>query len=339
MAHHVLSMFFKCHQSPQNFNNNIGLPLTILGAAADAEIIVAEIGSSYPGEIAYLTGIAQPDIAVITSINLSHLNGLGSFEAIVREKMSIAEHIADGGVLLINGDCEELIEACRAGGIEFKTFGRTEQSDIHPHDVKLTNRGSEFTIDKTRIRLPLPGEGNIINTLAAWSVCSRLGINIKDFAASIKTVRTPSMRTELLQLGTLTVLNDCYNANPVSMKNSLDILAGLDSNRHRRKVFVCGYMAELGQLAERLHAELGIYIAESKVNLLLVIGDHAETVARAAGEAADYDLQINCFKNTVSACNNLEKFVKDYDILLVKGSRLNRLERIIEKLKELFEQS
>jgi UDP-N-acetylmuramoyl-tripeptide--D-alanyl-D-alanine ligase len=144
------------------------------------------------------------------------------------------------------------------------------------------------------------------------------------------------MRAELLQIGTLTVLNDCYNANPASMKNALDILANLDSAQKRRLVFICGDMAELGQQSERLHAELGASIAQAKVRLLLTVGKFAKITAEAAKASAEYDLQTKSFEDTLSACNNLQEFIKDYDIVLVKGSRVAKLEVAIEKLKELF---
>jgi UDP-N-acetylmuramoyl-tripeptide--D-alanyl-D-alanine ligase len=144
------------------------------------------------------------------------------------------------------------------------------------------------------------------------------------------------MRTELLRIGTLTILNDCYNASPASMKNALDILANIASAEKRRSVFVCGDMAELGQQTRTLHIELGHLIANANVRLLLAVGDCAHLAAEAAADTAGYDLKTKCFTDARSACNNLQKFAKDYDIILVKGSRVAGLEVVVEKLKELF---
>jgi UDP-N-acetylmuramoyl-tripeptide--D-alanyl-D-alanine ligase len=144
------------------------------------------------------------------------------------------------------------------------------------------------------------------------------------------------MRAEVLQIGTLTVLNDCYNANPASMKNALDILANLVLKEKRRAVFICGDMAELGRQTQDLHADLGADVAKAEVQLLLTVGDSAKIAADSAKNAAKYDLQTKSFTDILSACNNLKKFIKDYDIVLVKGSRINKLELTIEKLKELF---
>ncbi|RKY24031.1 MAG: hypothetical protein DRP62_04710, partial [Planctomycetota bacterium] len=196
--------------------------------------------------------------------------------------------------------------------------------------------GSRFTIGGTQITSPLLGPGNVENALAAWAVCSRCGININDFSYALKTIPAIHSRAEPLQIGTLTVLNDCYNANPASMKNALEILANLGLTENRRLVFVCGDMAELGEQAERLHNELGDSIAKAKVQLLLAVGEFAKITAQAAERVADYDLETKCFEDTASLCDNMQKFIKDSDIILVKGSRTAKLEMAVEKLKELF---
>jgi UDP-N-acetylmuramoyl-tripeptide--D-alanyl-D-alanine ligase len=139
-----------------------------------------------------------------------------------------------------------------------------------------------------------------------------------------------------MQIGNLTVLNDCYNANPASVKNALDILANLNSDRKRRLVFICGDMAELGRQTESLHAQLAPSIARAGVNLVMAVGKYAKFAAVAAKECAEYDLQTKCFEDTLSACNNLKDSIKDYDIILVKGSRTAKLEMAVERLKQLF---
>jgi UDP-N-acetylmuramoyl-tripeptide--D-alanyl-D-alanine ligase len=277
---------------------------------------------------------------VVTNVYPSHLAGFGDLQTIIAEKLSISEGLRQWGDFVINADCEHLFEACRAGGKRFSTFGKCGDRDILAENISYNAVGSRFTTDGVEVVLPLPGAGNVENALAAWSVCSWFGIGIDEFALTVKSVPAISMRAELLQIGTLTVLNDCYNANPVSMKNALDILANLSrpaaSDEKHRLVFICGDMAELGEQTKQLHAELGACIAQAKVQLLLAVGKLAKIAAEAAKENAEYDLQTKFFEDTVSACNNLGKFIKDYDIVLVKGSRLVRLEMAVEKLKELF---
>ena len=331
IAYHVLSRRFRAFQAPKNFNNYLGLPLTLLGADHDDEIVLAELGSNHPGEIAYLTRIAQPDIAVVTNVYPAHLAGLRNLKTITQEKLSISEGLRSDGILIVNADIVN-----RATNHRIVTFGTSVECDIQAKDTTYDQFGSRFTIDGTEVWLPLPGRGNLENALAAWAVCSRLGINIDDFARDVKTLLPVPMRTELLQIGTLTVLNDCYNANPASMKNALDILANIGSAEKRRLLFICGDMAELGPQDRKLHAELGASVAQARVRLLLAVGEFAQITAEAAKQNAISDLQAKCFKDTASVCNNLIKFVKEDDIILVKGSRVAKLEMAVEKLKELF---
>jgi len=342
ITYHVLSRHFRVFVSPKNYNNNIGLPLTLLGADPEHEIVVAEMGSNHPGEIAYLTCIAQPDIAVVTNIQPAHLEGFGNLETIAREKLSICEGLGRDGVLIIQTDAAKWLNDKRLDyrppivGQHVITFGTSDGCDYQARDIVYDGFSSRFTIEGRQISLPVAGPGNIQNALASWAVCSRLGLTIDDFAQAVKTMRGIAMRAEPLQIGTLTVLQDCYNANPASMRNALQILRNLNPNNARRSVFVCGDMAELGQYAESLHAELGAAIAEANVQVLLAVGKYADITVESAKNATAHELQTECFHDVFSACNNLQKFVKDYDIILVKGSRTAQLELVSERLAQLF---
>ena len=339
IAYHVLSRHYRVFQAPKNFNNSIGLPLTLLGADPKDQIVIAELGSNYPGEIACLTRIALPDVAVVTSVHPAHLAGFGDLQTIIQEKLSISDGLKPDGVLIINADFDQLVSACQAKGTRFYTFGKSDGCHYQARNITPARFGSRFTIDGTQVHLPLAGPGNVENALAAWAVCSQFGLTIEDFARAAKTQPAVSMRAEPLQIGTLTVLNDCYNANPASMKNALDILTHLNSTGKRRLVFICGDMAELGRQTEHLHAELGASIVEAGVQLLIAVGRFAKIAAEAAKRSAEYDLQTKCFDDTLSACNNLKGFIKDYDIILVKGSRTAKLEMAVERLKQLFRDS
>jgi UDP-N-acetylmuramoyl-tripeptide--D-alanyl-D-alanine ligase len=332
----VLSAHLKVHQAPKSFNNNIGLPLTLLSAGNDTQAVIVELGTNHPGEISYLTHIACPDIAVVTNVAPAHLEGFGSLDAIAKEKLSIAEGLTADGVLIINADCEILVRRCRDKGIKFLSFGISQSADYRAQNIRYESLASRFTIDGREIFLPLPGPGNVQNATAAWAVCSRFDITIEQFAEAIATVSAVTGRTEMLQIGTLTVLNDCYNANPASMKNALAILANIDSAGQQRKVFICGDMGELGEQSEALHSELGRNIAEANVNLVIAAGRLSKIAAESAKSQSKNNLEINCFADTISACNNLHKIIRDYDIILVKGSRSAGLESAVAKLKEIF---
>ncbi len=339
IAYEVLRRHFRAHTAPKNFNNNIGLPLTLLGADEKDEIVLNELGTDHPGEIAPLSKIAQPDIAVVTTVAPAHLEGFGNIEAILEEKLSILRGLKQNGVLIINGDSDLLVSACRNKKIKFASFGKAAGCDIQAQNIRCEGDSSRFTIDGTEVVLPLPGPGNVKNALAAFAICRQFKITAKDFAEGVKTLNAVPMRTELLKIGSVTIINDCYNANPISMKNALDILAnfGKASKQNGRLVFICGDMAELGKQSENLHRQLGEHAAKTGVDVLLAVGKFAETVAETVKRTAKNHPETKCFPDTVSVCNNLEKFVKDSDIVLVKGSRASKLETVTEKLKQLFE--
>jgi len=344
IVYHVLSQHFRAHQARKNFNNTIGLPLTLLEARCDDEIIVAELGANTPGEIAYLTGIAQPDVAVVTNTHPTHLAGFGDLATIIREKTSIAQGLARAGVFLVNGDIEALVDACRDGGRPFKTFGRSAACDFSAEQVTYEALASTFTIDGQLVRLPLPGPGNVDNALAAWAVCAQFGLTLAQFAEALESLPSIAMRAEPLQIGTLTVLNDCYNASPASMNNALATLTNLrnlksqisDLKSPRRLLFICGAMAELGAQTESLHAALGRSIAEAGIDLLLTVGETTKTTATAAQAATSSGLEVEHFDDMTSLCDNLSAFVRQWDIILVKGSRTAQLENVVQRLIKDF---
>lgn len=343
IVYHVLSRHFQARQARKNFNNTIGLPLTLLEAKPDDEVIVAELGANSPGEIGYLTGIARPNVAVVTNVYPAHLEGFGSLDTIIQEKTAIADSLADGGLFIVNGDIDALVSACRQDGRSFQTFGKSAACDFRAERIDLQSLTSTFTIDGQRVHVPLPGPGNVENALAAWVVCRQFGLKINDFAQALRNLPGVSMRAEPLQIGALTVLNDCYNANPASMANALATLGNIRSaaqdRRPRRLVFVCGHMAELGARAGSLHADLGRQVAQAGVDLLLTVGPVTEVTAETARQAATHQLQTAHFDDNISLCGRLRRLLREDDIVLVKGSRTARLESVVEKLHELFPQA
>lgn len=336
IAHHVLSRYFRVFQSPKSFNNFIGLPLTLLGAEPNQEIIIVELGSNHPGEIEYLTRIASPDIAVVTNVYPAHLAGFGSVGEIAEEKLSIAKGLSSSGALIINADCPPLLDTARRAGLIFKTFSCSASAEYCARNISVGPLASELTIDGVPVEVPIPGRGNVENALAAWVICSNLGITAEQFADAVKSISPVSMRTEMLKIGSLTVISDCYNANPASMKNALDILANLAGSQKRRAVFICGDMAELGDSEQILHRQLGEQIAKVGVNLLITLGNLAAIAAKSAKKALP-DIKTSSFTSNIDLCNNLRNLIKDSDIILVKGSRVNKLELVVDKLKSYIQ--
>jgi UDP-N-acetylmuramoyl-tripeptide--D-alanyl-D-alanine ligase len=336
ITHHVLSRHFKCHQAKKSFNNNIGLPLTLLELNPDHEIAVVELGTNSPGEILYLTKIAQPNIAIVINVYPAHVEFFGSIDAIIKEKTTIADGLGTGGVLIINADIPALVEHCRNHKLSFTTFGIAANADVHASNIKFEGFASSCTIDGVTMKLPLAGKGNVENAIAACAICKQFGITAKDFANDIRSLISVSMRLEPIALGPILVISDCYNANPASMKNALDLLVRVSGDRPGRKVFICGPMMELGEHSEHLHRELGEQIALAGVDVVLSIGRFSQIIFDAALANTTAAIETHYFENVNSLCDNLSNFIKPDDIILVKGSRSARLELAVERLRQLY---
>jgi len=329
---------FKVAQSPKSFNNNIGVPLTILSAEYDCDMIVAELGSSSHGEISNLSRIAIPDIAVITNIYPAHLEGLGTIEGVIKEKASIRDGLKENGKLLVNADFGNLINHLRDEGCIFETFGDDVDCDIKAHNTGTNGCQGRLEIDGIEVKIPLAGTANLENTLAGWAVCKQFGISASEFAAAVANLKTENMRLEIVSVGEMTIINDCYNANPASMQNALECLERISRETGKRSVFVCGRMDELGDESEKLHVELGEKIAQSGVKLLLATGNWANIVADTAKSIASKDIVVHTFENSDELCHKLAEFVAHDDIILVKGSRCAKLETVTAKLRSLGDQ-
>lgn len=337
ILHHVLSRFYRCHQAVKSFNNNIGLPLTILSTPAETEILLLELGTNHPGEIEPLARIAKPDAACITLIGPAHLEGFGSIENILIEKAAIAAGLKPGGTLYINGDQPELVAHAKTLGCRVITFGTAETCDIIGTRLASDGLTGTLTIDGTPVQVPLPGKANLMNVLTVWSICRDLNIALSDFAAALASVQPVAMRLAAETIGRATLLNDCYNANPASMANALETLAHLARRKHQRPVFVAGSMGELGPTAPDLHRRLGGQAAEAGVACLLACGPFARDIADGAVAAGLAPDACKTFESTAKLCDKLHSFVRPADIILVKGSRSAGLEAAVERLKALLQ--
>jgi UDP-N-acetylmuramoyl-tripeptide--D-alanyl-D-alanine ligase len=326
---HILKNHFKCFSSPKSYNNNIGVPLTILEAPVDSQILISEIGSNHTGEIRPLAEIIAPDIAVITTVCPAHLEGFGDLDAIIKEKVSITAGLRPGGKFFINGSIKKLVDYCRNQKIKFEAFEM-------PQNIKLSGDKSTFVIDNVAVTLPLIGRANVENAAAAWAVCKSLGLSAAQFAQSVASIKPVDMRLEPLRIGRCIVLADCYNANPGSMENALETLALLADKEKKRAVFIFGKMGELGSQSEKLHAQLGEKIAQHKIPVLLTTKGDCALAVKTAEKSADYKISVNIFENTAQLCDNLHKFIKPDDIILVKASRSERFEAVIDSLKTLL---
>ena len=330
MIHHVLSTKYKSSQSPRNFNNAIGVPLSLISVEHDQDYAVIELGTNAPGEIHYLSGIAQPDIAVITSVGPSHLEGLKSIDGVCAEKASIASGLKRGGTVVCCSSAPDAITRLQHGNYKIVTFGLNRESHVHAVNIKTGPDGNITfeTNDRCTISLPIPGRHNVSNALAALAVCRRMDITTEEFAEAIKSFNAVGGRLNIQKIGEMTVIDDSYNANPASMAAALDVLDELSG---RRRIFCCGDMGELGELAKGHHHKLGDAIALSKTDILLTAGELSKETANAAVDAGLSRNDVFSFDNSEQAAVKLVEIARPDDIILVKGSRMMKMENIVKQ--------
>ncbi len=318
------------HASPKSFNNNIGMPLTLLEVDPGHDYVVLEVGTNAPGEIAALGAVCRPDIAVITNIGLEHLEQLGDLEGVAREEAAIAPFVAEGGTLVLPADAPELLAILRTATSQKILIGRGEGGgDMAVTELEESADGLRFSINgRGRYHLPLLGEHNAANALMAIAVARRLGLTDEQVAAGLLKVTPADGRLQPLSLGGWTILHDAYNANPNSMEAALKTFARVGGPG--RKVAVLGDMLELGSSSEAMHRSVGAMAATWKVGLLVAVGPQmkaAATVAAAAGVEGVH------FANIAEACRAIRELLRPGDVLLLKGSHGMELEKILDVLR------
>lgn len=314
--------------SPKSFNNDIGVPLTIFDAKLSDEYLVLEMGTNHPGELKVLSDMAQPDLAVITNVGPEHLEGFGDLDGVRREEASIVAGLNDRGLLIVNGDDHGLLEAVSAYRGKRITFGLQVTNDLFPSDIRCDASGVRFRLNtsRTEVFVPLLGRHTAVNALAAIAVARRLGVPDQTIIEGLAEATGPDMRLQLLRAGTVTILNDAYNANPASMAAALRTLGDLETSG--RRVAVLGDMFELGATTEEAHRELGRQAAALSLDLLCCVGTHTRLAADAAitaGMPADRVLHL---PDAATAASTIPDRLSDGDLVLLKGSRGMKLETV-----------
>ncbi|WP_440119991.1 UDP-N-acetylmuramoyl-tripeptide--D-alanyl-D-alanine ligase [Paenibacillus sp. QZ-Y1] len=336
----ILSTTFKVHKTQGNFNNHIGLPLTVLSMEPDTEIVILEMGMSGRGEIEELSIIAQPDVAIITNIGEAHLLQLGSRLEIARAKAEIAAGMKPGSLLIYNGD-EPLIAQVLAEplmkqpeNLQRYTFGLQAGNDDYPTGLMNVQSGVTFTtkqLGEVAFTLPLLGTHNVVNCLAALEVARHFKVSAEQIAAGLSGLKLTGMRIEVLHgVSGLTMLNDAYNASPTSMKAAVDVLEGLKGYRH--KVAVLGDMLELGPQELELHRGIGEYITPAKMNMVLAYGPLSASIAEGASQNMPAEA-VHAFESKEELTRYLLEKLHPRDVVLFKASRGMKLEDVVEALK------
>lgn len=323
MIHHILSRRLMGTQSPKSFNNHIGVPLTLLGVSPSDDYVVCEIGTSAPGEIAALSKIARPDVAVITSIGPAHLEKLGSVERVAVEKASILAFLAEAGLGVIWADSEILSRAVRPYRCKLIRFGESPEADIRMTGYATFGLRQEFQINgRLWVSLSVAGKHNAINAMAAIATAQRFGIAPEDSAEALADFRAQAMRLQWQPVGDGVLINDAYNANPSSMAAAVEVLAGA---AQQRKVFIAGDMLELGPAGPELHERLGSAAAQKGIDLVIGVGPLGRHVASGA---ADGGAETARFDSVVAAADAAGELIRPGDAVLVKGSRGMGMEQL-----------
>jgi len=332
MIHHILSRRLRGTCSPKSFNNNIGLPLTLLGVSPGDDYVVCELGTNAPGEIAALSRIARPHLAVITSIGAAHLERLGSIDRVAVEKASILGSLTDDGLGVIWADSPQLAKAVRHYGCRLIRFGESSEADLRLTGFAPMGRSQRFQLNgRLWVDLPMPGRHNAMNALAAMAAAQRFGVDQVDSAAALADFGGSAMRLEWTEVGAGALINDAYNANPASMAAAADVLAG---SGRGRKVFVVGDMRELGEQSRELHLEAGRAAGRRGVDLVIAVGPLGRYIAEGASELGAATAEFETVQAAAEAAAGL---VRPGDRVLVKGSRTMGMEGLIPAIRAALE--
>lgn len=337
----VLSQKLNVHKTEGNFNNEIGLPLTIFKIREEHQAAVLEMGISDFGEMHRLASISRPDIAVITNIGFAHLKTLKSREGILKAKTEMFDHLKENASVILNGDDDMLSTIADVHGKEpvfygigtekpktaiygSKTIYATDIENLGLKGIRLAIHTPEGTFET---RIPIPGRHNVYNALAAAAAGRQLGLKNEEIQAGIEQARTIDGRTNLIESRGMTIIDDCYNANPVSMKASIDVLATADG----RTIAVLGDMGDLGENERGLHYEIGMHLASKKIDVLFGAGTLIQETARAASEHHP-KCEVHIFPSRNEMLKELLPFLREGDSVLVKASHFMEFHEVVEEI-------
>ncbi len=331
----VLSRRLLTGKTQGNFNNHIGVPLTILNLPAGAEAAVIEIGMNHAGEIRHLGSIAQPRIGVVTNVGTAHIENLGSIEAVAAAKRELIEALPPDGVAVLNGDDERVRPMAEAFSGQTVFYGSSpfvpsEAPHVRALNVTYLSEGVKFDVpDVGSFFCPLAGRAGLMSSLAALAVARALGWDLGEWKQTIALLQTVPMRLEKIERNGMVVWNDCYNSNPEAAMMMLDLLAGTQA---ARRIAVLGEMLELGAWSARLHREVGRYAAGCRMDYLVGVRGDARQMVEAAAAAGMGPERTAFFDEPEEAGAFVKALAREGDALLFKGSRGVRMEKALEAM-------
>jgi UDP-N-acetylmuramoyl-tripeptide--D-alanyl-D-alanine ligase len=331
---HVLASRYRVLKSEGNFNNHFGLPLMLLKLEPEHDVAVIEMGMSHAGEIRALAKIARPEIGVVTNVAPVHLEFFDSLAGIARAKYELIESLPAGGTAVLNADDEYVSQFGRDFKGKVVTYGTRATANVRAENIQTRGaEGSEFEVilagERKHAKLPLVGEHNILNALAAVAVGLSRGLTLSEGVGALATLAPPDKRGQVLQLGNITVINDCYNSNPKALHAMVDALAAM---RAGRRIVVAGEMLELGPAGEEMHRTAGQHIAEKRIDVLLGVRGLAQAIVDGAGSAGTKSKFV---ATPEEAGEWLAREATDGDVVLLKASRGVKLEKALETWRKI----
>lgn len=330
MVASVLETTYKVHKTKGNFNNHIGLPITVLNMEEKTEIAILEMGMSGKGEIELLSKIAKPDVAIITNIGEAHLMDLGSREGIADAKLEIVKGLKEDGILIYHGDEPLLEERVQALPIKTITFGERSQNDFVATNMKQAINGTSFQVNNVEYTIPVLGKHNVLNALAAYAVAKHFEVQEDAIIQGFSQLKVTGMRLELIETEQgVSFINDAYNASPSSMRAAINLLVDLDG--FNQKIVVLGDMLELGEEEKEYHYQIGASIDSAKIDYVFTYGSLGKEIARGAEEKFSPNV-IHHFDDKNALIKQLKSYLQPKDIVLVKASRGMRLEEVVNAL-------
>ena len=330
----VLSQKYNVLKTAGNFNNNLGLPLTIFRITEEHEIAVLEMGISHFGEMTDLARTARPNTMVITNIGTCHLEFLKDRDGVFEAKTECFEYVDfENGTVVLNGDDDKLCRVDQVHGRAPIFYGMDPGMRVYAENIQpLGLKGTACTINIDDryfdVTVPIPGRHMVMNALAGAAVGSIYGLTDEEIKAGIESLETLGGRFNIVETGKYTVIDDCYNANPMSMKASLGVLNDVEE----RCVAILGDMGELGENEAALHREVGEYAGEQNIDEYIVVGELSENISEAIREVKP-EADLHTFETVEELIPALETLLKEGDIVLVKASHFMGFDRIVEALK------
>ena len=317
------------YRSPGNFNNLYGIPLAVFAMPRETRLAILEMGISVPGEMDRLASIVRPHLIAVTNVGPTHLEFLGTVEAVAREKLHALQYCEPGAPLVVNADDPVLMAEVKRVHARPITFGIHALADFRPDSVRETHDGTIVSIEKHAFRLPLFGQYQVYNLLAAYAITRAIGLDFTRVDTSTIELSTASMRGELVTAGGITFIADCYNANPESVKAGLESFSNYPNGR--RKVVVLGDMLELGDTSTLYHRGIGEAIGGYSFDLVIAVGPMSRFIidtARVSGTTAG---KLHHFADAQSCAAAAQDLIRPGDLVYLKGSRGIGLEAVLKR--------